>query len=116
VFGYPLLDFSMAGLVAAAASPRGVLAGLRIPGAASVAAIAYSLYLVHKPVMHVTNLYFGHALAAHPLGAVAAYAGLPIAVGALLYLSVERPFLQLRDRLLSRRGPEPAPAPAQALG
>ena len=114
VFGYPILAFSMAGLVAAAASPRGLLARLRIPGASAVAAIAYSLYLVHKPVMHLTRLYLGASLEGHPTLAVVVFPALAIAAGAVLYVGVERPFLKLRDRLLARR---PAIAvPAQALG
>ena len=115
VFAYPILAFSMAGLVAAAAAPRGALARLRVPGASSVAAIAYSLYLVHKPVMHLTHLYLGARLETQPLLAAVAFPALAIAAGALLYLGVERPFLRLRDRLLAppRR---PLPARAQALG
>jgi len=114
IIGYPILASSMACLVASAASPHSLLGRLRIPGAPAVAAIAYSLYLVHKPVMHLTRLYLGGGLTGHPLVAAVAYPGLAIAAGSLLYLGVERPFLWLRDRLLA---PRPAlTAPAQALG
>jgi len=114
VFAYPILAFSMAGLVAAAASSRGVLAGLRVPGAAAVAAIAYSLYLVHKPVMQLTRLYLGVTLQGHPLLAILGFPTLAIVAAALLYLGVERPFLKLRDRLLARR--QTGVTQAQALG
>jgi peptidoglycan/LPS O-acetylase OafA/YrhL len=102
VFGYPLLSLGMAGMVAAAAGPSGLLGRRAIPGAGAVAAMAYSFYLTHKQVYHMAHLAVGDALDHQPILAFTVYAGAALAVGALLYWGVERPFLKLRDRLGAR--------------
>lgn len=71
----------------------------RVPGAAFVAAIAFSLYLTHKAVFHVVRAGVGEALGESNLLAFGAYMAAALAVATLLYLTVERPFLRLRDRL-----------------
>ena len=99
------LALGLAALVASALSHNGWLARIRIPGAQLVATLAFSLYLTHKEIVHLTR----HALPtltedntwhALPIYAVACLAG-----AAILYLAIERPFLQLRDRLDHRREP-----------
>jgi peptidoglycan/LPS O-acetylase OafA/YrhL len=99
VIGYPLLAWAFALLVAAAASPHGVLGRRPVPGAGAVAAVAYSLYLSHKIVYHLVVLALGAQAKAHPELAVVLAGCAAAAVGTLLYLAVERPFLRWRDRL-----------------
>jgi peptidoglycan/LPS O-acetylase OafA/YrhL len=99
VFGYPLVSFGMTALVAAAAGPIGVLGRGAIPGAATVAAMAYSLYLTHKQVYHMVHVAVGDSLDGRPTAAFLTYAIAALGAGALLYLAVERPFLRLRDTL-----------------
>jgi peptidoglycan/LPS O-acetylase OafA/YrhL len=99
VFGYPLVSSGMTALVAAAAGPMGVLGRRPIPGAATVAAMAYSLYLTHKQVYHMVHVAVGDGLDRLPALAFLTYATTALAAGALLYLAVERPFLRLRDSL-----------------
>ena len=68
-----------------------------IPGAGALAAASYSLYLSHKAVYHwVGTLPITADLKPFmfPIAILAA-----LAVGAVLYRLVERPFLDLRDRL-----------------
>jgi peptidoglycan/LPS O-acetylase OafA/YrhL len=99
VFGYPFLACSIALIVMAANEDRSIIGRYSIPGAATLAAVAYSLYLSHKAVFQViaTALYdapapiknFGLGIAI-----IAAFC-----VGGTLYWLVERPFLRLRDRL-----------------
>jgi len=99
VLGYPFLSFSIVLLVMAAATPRSLIGRYRVPGAGALAAGAYSLYLSHKIIFHWMQLARPHlpqwlqpfAFAPALLGA--------FALGAALYLAVERPFLRLRDRL-----------------
>jgi peptidoglycan/LPS O-acetylase OafA/YrhL len=67
-----------------------------------LAAAAYSLYLSHKMVFHAvqsSSSWWPRSLQASALG-VAVLAAL--AVGALLYWLVERPFVRLRGRLQAR--------------
>jgi peptidoglycan/LPS O-acetylase OafA/YrhL len=89
VFGFPLVALGFALVLCAAAAANHPLACSHIPGAATVARMAFSLYLVHKPVYHLVA---GSPLAAQPL----AYAATALAAGALLHFLVERPALRLR--------------------
>jgi peptidoglycan/LPS O-acetylase OafA/YrhL len=113
VIGYPLLSWGLALVVAAGASPAGLL-GRRVPGAGWLALVSYSLYLSHKLAFHAVQGW----LAAHPqvqgLAAFALYAAGTLAVGALLHYTVEAPFLRLRDRLQRRRETGVALAPTSA--
>jgi len=121
VFGYPILSFGMACLVAAGASPHSLLGRWRVPGAGAIAAMAYSLYLTHKQVYHMVHLLVGQRLDDKPVLASLIYSGAALAAGALLYVTFERPALRLRDRLLGAGGAATTPAatalePAGELG
>jgi peptidoglycan/LPS O-acetylase OafA/YrhL len=107
VVGYPLLASAFALLVAAAASPHGLLGRRPVPGARAVAAVAYSLYLSHKIVYHLVPLALGDQAKAHPNLTVMLAVCAAAAVGTLLYLAVERPFLLWRDRIEVARVPTP---------
>jgi len=100
VLGYPLLSFGMGLLVLAGAQASGWLARVRVPGAAWLAAVSYSMYLSHKAVLHVTETATGHWLDGHGVLTFAGYASAVLGVGALLYYGVERPFLTLRKQVL----------------
>ncbi|MBO9706801.1 MAG: acyltransferase [Caulobacter sp.] len=101
VLVYPLFSLGCALLLSALVDLEPWMTRLRPPGVAFVARLAYSLYLVHKPIYHLLNdtlyltgwsgwaTYFGGAFA----GAIA------------LHYLVERPFLRLRDRVMARREP-----------
>ncbi|MEO7495427.1 MAG: acyltransferase [Massilia sp.] len=100
VVGYPLLSASLAAIVAAVLSPTSWTGRLRLPGAGPVAAMAFSLYLTNKSVFHVIHEQLDDQLdGSRPL-ALAVYLGAALAVGAILYLGVERPGMRLRARLL----------------
>ena len=97
---FTLLGLGMAALLVCAVSPRLPFKRFRIPGAAFVASIAYSVYLSHKLVTH------GAARVCNtmhiPLGSVLGHVFVQAciyATGAALFLIVERPFLQLRQRV-----------------
>ena len=99
--GWPVLSLGLALLVFAGAQPRSWIGRWRVPGAAWLAAISYSLYLVHKAIFQMVESAFGAQLAGRGLIAFAAYAVAALLGGALLYYAVERPGLALRDRWLA---------------
>jgi peptidoglycan/LPS O-acetylase OafA/YrhL len=103
VWQFPLIAAGMAALLICAVSPRLFFRRVAIPGAALIASIAYSAYLVQKIVIHFVEQFCNsHNIS---LTSVPALIGVEIAVyagAALLFFSIERPFLQLRHRIAPR--------------
>lgn len=100
--GWPVLSCGLAMLVFAGAQPNGGLGARAIPGAAWLAAVSYSLYLVHKPVYRLVESHLDAALQGRGLLAFAVYGIASLVAAALLHYAVERPGLRLRDRLRGR--------------
>jgi len=98
--GWPVLSLGLALLVFAGAQPHGALGARAVPGVAWVAAISYSLYLVHKPVYGVVQAHWGDVLEGRGIVAWLAYGAASVAAAALLHYAVERPFLRWRERVL----------------
>lgn len=96
--GWPVLSLGLALLVGAGASTQGWLGRCRVPGAAWLAAVSYSLYLSHKAAFHLTQAWFGALLDGRGPLAFAAYAGMALLFAAVLHYAVEQPFLRLRER------------------
>jgi len=93
--GFPVLSVGLGLVMASSMSGRG---WIRIPGAQWVATLAYSLYLSHKAVVHVAEIYLPSLTAEHGVKA-AVVCGVACLVGAVvLHFGVERPFMVLRDR------------------
>ena len=103
VWQFPLVAAGMAALLICALSPRLPLSRFAIPGAAFIASIAYSAYLVQKLAIHGTAEFcqaFGVDTQSVP-----ALIGVELSVYAtatILFFAVERPFLQLRRRIAPR--------------
>ncbi|MGH8061889.1 MAG: acyltransferase family protein [Pseudoxanthomonas sp.] len=110
--GWPVLSLGLALLVFAGAGNRSVIARWRVPGAAWLAAISYSLYLVHKAVFHLVETAWGPALEGRGLVAFCVYGVAALLAGASLYYMVERPFLRLRERMPVFRRAADVPAAA----
>ena len=118
VFSFPLLAFGMALIVTAGSESRSLIGCRAIPGAATLASGAYSLYLTHKAVFAATQKALSHAPAPVQSAELAIALLAAFAAGAALYGLVERPFLKLRDRLdgpsrSSRAAAVPTPVVAQ---
>ena len=98
-----LIALGMAALLVCAVSPRSPLSRKKIPGIAFVASVAYSAYLIQKLVIHfVVQFCSGHSIT---MTSAPALLGVQLCIfaGATgLFLAVERPFLQLRHRLVWR--------------
>lgn len=104
IWQFPLLALGFAALLICAQSDRLPLRRVAIPGAAFVASIAYSAYLVQKLVIHfVAEFCSDHDIALTSTSALVGVQLCVYAAATLLFLSIERPFLLLRHRLAPRR-------------
>ena len=103
IWQFPLIALGMAALLICAVSPRLPFRRVKIPGAAFIASIAYSAYLIQKLVIYfVEQFCVAHDIA--PTSAVALI-GVELCVYAaatVLFFAVERPFLLLRHRIARR--------------
>ena len=95
VWGFPLIALGFGFLVLASFGLK-----FHFPGATTGATLAYSIYLTHKEVMHLDRTYFGPVVAMNGGVGFAIYAMTILGCGGILYLFVERPFLQLRDQII----------------
>lgn len=102
--GWPVLSAGLGLLVFAGAQRHGVLGARALPGAAWIAAISYSLYLVHKPVYGLVQRHWGEVLDGRGIAAWLVYGGASLAAAAVLHYAVERPGLRLRKRVLPADG------------
>ena len=104
IWQFPLLAIAFAALLVCAQSDRLPLRRVRIPGAAFIASIAYSAYLVQKLVIHAVSEF----CRAHDVDLTSASALIGVQLclylaATILFLAVERPFLQLRKRIAPRK-------------
>jgi peptidoglycan/LPS O-acetylase OafA/YrhL len=103
IWQFPLLAFGFAALLVCAQSDLLPLRRIAIPGAAFIASIAYSAYLVQKLVIHfVAQFCTSHNVT---LTSAPALLGVELCVyvaATILFFAIERPFLQLRHRLAPR--------------
>jgi peptidoglycan/LPS O-acetylase OafA/YrhL len=109
IWQFPLIALGMAALLVCAVSPRLPFRRVRIPGAAFIASIAYSTYLIQKLVIHfVAESCTSHGIV---LMSPAGLIGVELCVYAaatVLFLAVERPFLLLRHRIAQRKEIDPS--------
>jgi peptidoglycan/LPS O-acetylase OafA/YrhL len=97
LFTFPALALGFGLLVLAALSGRGILSG-KFPGAATIAALAYSLYLTHKSVIQAMHHLLPQLTARADWLALAVDLAACMGAASLMYAGVERPFLRLRAR------------------
>ena len=100
---FPLIALGMAALLVCAVSPRLPFRRVAIPGAAFIASIAYSAYLIQKLVIHFVGQFFlDHDIALTSTSALISVELCVYLAATILFLMVERPFLQLRHRIAGR--------------
>ena len=96
--GFSLVAIGMGTLLVCAVSPNLPLSRVPVPGAAFVATVAYSVYLSHKlPIHWIEQISAAHSVPfalSYPLMLAAI-----LIIGSTLFLAVERPFLQVRQRV-----------------
>jgi len=103
IVGYPVMAVALGLLVMAAADRECWFGRLRVPGAKQVATLAFSLYLTHKEVAHLDERWLPKIMDARDWKTVLVLIVTCLAVAALFYFAIERPFLALRDRRAGRR-------------
>jgi peptidoglycan/LPS O-acetylase OafA/YrhL len=99
---YPLYALGCALMLSALLDLEPWLARQRLRGLPQMAALAYSLYLVHKPVYWAVYDRLGPEVLRGWTG-LALYVLPAFAAAIVLHLLVERPFLRLRDRVMARK-------------
>lgn len=105
VWGYACLAWSFAACVLAAMCTNGPLARLRIPGAAPLAAMSYSVYLSHKAVQQAMAALLGdYGWLPQESRTAWVIMGASCVVSGLLYWAIERTGLRLRDLWAPIRG------------
>ena len=103
VWQFPLIALGMAALLVCAVSPRLPFRRVAIPGAAFIASIAYSAYLVQKLVINFVAQFC--EARGFPLNSTIAVIAVELCVYAaatILFFAIERPFLLLRHRIAAR--------------
>jgi peptidoglycan/LPS O-acetylase OafA/YrhL len=104
VWQFPLIAIGMATLLICVVSPRSFFRRIAIPGAAFIASIAYSAYLIQKLVIHFVGQFCTrHNIALTSLPALIVVELCVYAAATILFLLIERPFLQLRHRIATRK-------------
>jgi peptidoglycan/LPS O-acetylase OafA/YrhL len=103
VWQFQLIALGMAALLVCAVSPRLPFRRVAIPGAAFIASIAYSAYLIQKLVIH----FVAQFLAAQNISLTSFLAIVAVQVcvyiaATVLFFAIERPFLKLRHRIAAR--------------
>jgi peptidoglycan/LPS O-acetylase OafA/YrhL len=102
LFAFPALAFGFGLLVASAVCEKGPFSR-RVPGASTLAVLAFSLYLTHKSVAHATHHLLPVLTAQAGWQSLLTYALTCFGVASLLYLGIERPFLELRARRVCKK-------------
>jgi peptidoglycan/LPS O-acetylase OafA/YrhL len=114
VFLFPLVALGGACLLLGLLSPGTPFGHRALPGARMLAVLAFSLYLTNRQVYAWLDNVTGDLAADAPFAAFVLYNAAALLVAAVLYVTVERPGLRLRAKLLSARRPamptaQPAP-------
>lgn len=103
IWQFPLIALGMAALLICAVSPRLPFRRIKIPGIAFIASIAYSAYLMQKLAIHfVVQFCSDHNITLTSGPALLGVQLCIFAAATILFLAIERPFLQLRHRIVSR--------------
>jgi peptidoglycan/LPS O-acetylase OafA/YrhL len=104
VFLYPVVALAFGSLLIPFVSPSCATSKVRVPGVATLATVSYGVYLVQKLVLHYfrenPGLLFGQSLFS-ALGFLSLFLAC-IVLAFALNLAIERPFLRLRDRLVTQ--------------
>jgi peptidoglycan/LPS O-acetylase OafA/YrhL len=100
VFSFPAFAIGYGGLVLSATASRSILNRLRLPGAATLATLSYSLYLVHFRFLESRDVFKSYSVFENELAMLVAIFSVALLGATALHLLVERPFLRLKARMI----------------
>jgi peptidoglycan/LPS O-acetylase OafA/YrhL len=103
VVGYPLLALGFGFLLMAALSPTCILAKPKFVGSTMVAVLSYCLYLTHKEIMHLDDLYLADWILRIGLARILIYVGTFWVAAELLHRGIEKHGFRIRNRFLAPR-------------
>ncbi|MBN8669619.1 MAG: acyltransferase [Chitinophagales bacterium] len=98
VYGFPLVDIGLGLIVAGAVSENSFLYRLKSKIINHIAAISYGMYLTHKGIIHITHSLLPAEINQSLLFLVSAITC--ILAATILYWVVEKPFMQVRRKLV----------------
>ena len=101
VFGFPLISIGFGLVVAGVVCPSCILYKFKSRVTERLATLSYSIYLIHKIMLHVSQRVFGQ-WGIDKNGNLMLIIGIlcSLAGALLLRYLVERPFLRMRDKIL----------------
>lgn len=100
VFAFPLVNLAFGCLLIGAVSPSGFLYQLQSKIITLIAELSYSIYLIHKGVIHVTQTYFTSIdIDSHLMLVICILSSVFAAF--MLHVIIEKPFMRLRKRLVA---------------
>jgi len=99
VFGYPILSLGFALILTSAISANSMWNRVKVPGARIGATLSFSLYLLHKQMFHLCELFLGGLSRVNTGAFVFVSFVVSFVAASALYFIVERPFLRVRDRV-----------------
>jgi peptidoglycan/LPS O-acetylase OafA/YrhL len=102
IFGFPLVAIGYGAMVAGAVSEKSFLYKKKLAFTSTLAMLSYGIYLSHKGIIHLTQMAIGNTSIA-PNSTLAFLICIVTCVLAafLLNIIIEKPFLKLRQRILS---------------
>ncbi|MDP9078280.1 MAG: acyltransferase [Bacteroidota bacterium] len=103
LYGFTLISVAYGIFLAAVVCPANILYKLKSTVTSQIAALSYSLYLVHKIVIHVTQVQLGKfGVDKNGNLMMACCFATTILAAVLMKYSVEKPALRWRNRILTR--------------
>jgi peptidoglycan/LPS O-acetylase OafA/YrhL len=101
IFGFPLISFAYGVIVIAAISPNCVLHRFRSKFTFTVATLSYAIYLSHKQLYHLVKVAI-EGSGNEGLTQWTFWICIIVAIlgGLILHLLIEKPFMNLRKRIL----------------
>lgn len=107
IFGFTVISIGYGFMVVGAISPTSFLYKWNSKGLSFIAALSYAIYLTHKGIIHMTHQLLAGFKLTNNLMLLLCMA---TCVGGafLLHLTIEKPFMQLRDRIIKPKQNLPA--------
>lgn len=100
VFGFPLVSIGYGFMVLSAISPTSILYKLKSNTTTYIASLSYSIYLIHKFIIHITQAVFSSSYIEKESNLMFLICILTTLISAILLNNIiEKPFLRIRDKL-----------------